>query len=224
MLCSPASCSRPTPAATPHLPVQQSRRVAPGAVVLGGRRVRNDASYRRWAVLRWLLLAGRRAWVSASWPRTLQAFLVLPGFAARATSSPVPGTWWRRIPRVWWRWAFGECFVSVGFWFVAILVSHPRGPVASVHRRFAEQQLLECVVRLQRLRPTHRKREAAASGVARRVLSRALVGARPGLTSDVQPRRSVTAASWPCPPRLPPCRRPRASSARAAGRPDAAWR
>ena len=102
---------------------------------------------------RWLVLAGAGVGF-AFLAKELQAFLVLPGFAAGYFLAG-PGTWWRRFLGLV---EMGLATARLGGLVRRDPRPHPR-VVAPVHRRFAEQQLLERAVRLQRLRPTDRERD-----------------------------------------------------------------
>ena len=119
------------------------------------RRVRDDAGARARTRHGGSSLAGALVGF-AFLAKELQAFLVLPGVRARvphrrAARGSVAGMWQLHPARAQRR-------SSAGGWWVAI-VSAVAGVVASVHRRLAEQQLLERALRVQRLRPAHRQRD-----------------------------------------------------------------
>ena len=122
-------------------------------LLLTARRVRDDARARG--------RAGRagscspaRSSASRSSPRSCRRSSCFPAFGLVYLVAGPP----RLGRRVGQLVALGVTTLVAAGWWVAIVQLYA-GVATSLHRRVAEQQLLERAVRLQRLRPAHRQRD-----------------------------------------------------------------
>ena len=175
------------------VPLQQPRRAARAAA--RRRRLRADAGARAARSTRWLVARRRAGRLRRSWPRCCRPSSSCP--ASRLVYLLAAPT--RCGGGVAARCAGGR-----------VLVVRPAGgsrssrsgPPSSrpVHRRLAGQQHPQPDLRLQRLRPDHRQRDAAASAAA-------AAAAAPGMSGPDRAHPAVRRARWAtrspgcCPPR-----------------------
>ncbi len=151
--CSPARCSRSTPVAALMFRFNNPDALLVLLLVAGGVRADPRARGRRRPA--GCVARRRRSSGFAFLAKELQAFLVLPGVRARVPRRRPAAA---RAPGRGRSSCSGVDDARAGGWWVAIVDAHA-GVDAAVHRRFAEQQLLERALRVQRLRPAHRERD-----------------------------------------------------------------